>query len=74
MTPAGLYGEISDFASGDTVELKGSWAFSAIAHAGDVTTLALAKGATTHAFEFAGDYTRSDFSITPGKTTTIGFA
>jgi hypothetical protein len=34
-----------------------------------VTTLTLARGATMHAFEFAGDYTRSDFNITPGKTT-----
>ena len=31
-----------------------------------MTTLTLAKGPTTHAFEFAGDYTQSDFSITPG--------
>jgi hypothetical protein len=74
LRPARFYGEISDFAAGDTIELLGSWAFSGISQAGETTTLTLAKGSTTHAFEFAGDYTQNDFSITPGKTTTIGFA
>ncbi len=74
LKPASFYGEISDFAAGDAVKLLHSWAFSAISEAGDVTTLTFAKGSTTHAFEFAGDYTRSDFRITPGKTTIIGFA
>jgi hypothetical protein len=74
LKPASFYGEISDFGAGDRVEILGSWAFPAISHAGDVTTLTLTKGATKHAFEFAGDYTRSDFSIASGKTTTIGFA
>jgi hypothetical protein len=74
LKPAGFYGEISDFGAGDTVKLLGSWAFSAISHAGDVTTLTLAKGSTTHGFEFVGDYTRSDFNITPGTTTKIAYA
>jgi hypothetical protein len=39
-----------------------------------VTTLALAKGSTTHGFEFVGDYTQSEFTITRGKTTTITYA
>jgi hypothetical protein len=73
LKPASFYGEISDFAAGDTVELRGAWAFSRISHAGDVTMLTLAKGATTHAFEFVGDYTLSEFHITPGTTTTIKF-
>ena len=73
LKPASFYGEISDFAAGDTVELLGHGAFPG-SRPGDLTTLTLGKGATRHAFEFAGDYTRSDFSITPGPTTKIGFA
>ena len=53
---------------------RNSWRFSAIsAEIGGVTTLTLHRGSTTHDFEFVGDYTRSDFSITPGKITTIKF-
>ncbi len=74
LAPTSFYGEISDFAAGDTVELLGSWAFSGISEAAGVTTLTLASGSTTHGFEFAGDYTQSNFSITSGKTTTIGYA
>jgi hypothetical protein len=74
LAPKSFYGEISDFGTGDTVELLGSWHFSAISHSGDVTTLTLAKGSTSHAFEFAGDHTRSDFTITPGTTTKIAYA
>ncbi len=74
LKPTSFYGEISDFAAGDTVELLGSWAFSGISEAGDVTTLTLASGSTTHGFEFVGDSSQSDFSITSGKTTTIGYA
>jgi hypothetical protein len=72
---AGFYGEISDFAAGDKIELKGTWDFSAISQADGMTTLTLTRGSTTHGFEFAGDYAQSDFSITPGSpTTTIKFA
>jgi hypothetical protein len=72
---AGFYGEISDFAAGDKIELKGTWDFSAISQADGMTTLTLTRGSTTHGFEFAGDYMQSDFSITPGsRTTTIKFA
>ncbi len=74
LAPTSFYGEISDFGSGDTVELNGSWAFSAISEVSGMTTLTLARGATTHGFEFVGDYTQSDFRITPGKITTIGLA
>jgi hypothetical protein len=74
LKPASFYGKISDFRAGDTVKLLGSWAFSAISHAGNVTTLTLAKGSTTHGFEFVGDYTRSEFNITPGTTTKIAYA
>jgi hypothetical protein len=72
LKPTSFYGEISDFGAGDTVEPL--WAFSRIAHAGCVTTLTLANSSTMHAFEFVGDYSRSDFSITPGTTTKITFA
>jgi hypothetical protein len=73
LNPASFYGEISDFAAGDTVELKGAWDFSAISQAGGMTTLTLMSGSTTHGFEFVGNYAESHFSITPGTTTTIGF-
>jgi hypothetical protein len=39
-----------------------------------VTTLTLASGSTTHAFEFVGNYAQSNFSITSGTSTKIGFA
>ena len=39
-----------------------------------VTTLTLASGSTTHGFEFVGDYTQNNFTITSGTTTKIGHA
>jgi hypothetical protein len=51
-----------------------SWAFSAISHAHGVTTLTLASGSTTHAFDFVGDYTHKNFHITAGTTTFIKYA
>ena len=74
LAPTSFYGEISDFGSGDTVELMGSWAFSGISEAGGVTTLTLDSGATTHGFEFVGDYAQSNFSIVSGTTTKIRYA
>ena len=71
LAPTSFYGEISDFGSGDTVELKGSWAFSGISDVAGVTTLTLASGATTHAFDFVGNYAQGDFKITSGATSTI---
>jgi hypothetical protein len=73
LKPTGFYGEISGFAAGDMVELLGSWTFSNVSQAGGVTTLTLASGSTTHAFEFVGNYGQSNFSITSGATTTIGY-
>ena len=35
LAPASFYGEISDFGSGDTVELLGLWTFSSISQSGD---------------------------------------
>jgi hypothetical protein len=74
LAPNSFYGKISDFASGDTVELLGSWAFSGLSQAGGVTTLTLASGATTYGFEFVGAYSQSNFSIESGTTTTIKYA
>jgi hypothetical protein len=74
LEPASFYGEISNFGPGDTIKLEDSWKFSALSEVGNMTTLTLHHGSTKHAFEFVGDYTRSDFSITPGKITTIGYA
>ena len=69
--PTSFYGEVSGFATGDTIELEGSWDFSGISQAGGVTTLTLVMGSTTHAFEFVGDYAQGDFKITSGATSTI---
>ncbi len=73
LAPASFYGEISDFGSGDTVELLGSWTFSSISQSGDVTTLTLSNGSTTHDFEFVGDYAESNFTIASATTTKIGY-
>ena len=73
LAPKSFYGEISDFGTGDTVELKGSWAFSTISTVSGVTTLTLMSGSTTHGFEFVGDYTQNNFSIASGTTTKITY-
>jgi hypothetical protein len=70
---ASFYGEISNFAKGDEIELKGTWDLSGISQSDGMTTLTLMSGSTTHGFEFVGDYAHH-FSITPGSpTTTIKF-
>src|SRR5262249_44573442 len=71
LKPPSFYGEISDFATSDTVALLGSWALPSISHVGGVTTLTRSNGSTTHAFEFVGDYAQSDFKTTSGATSTI---
>ena len=73
--PKAFWGEISDFATTDAVELLGSWAFSSFSEnsGGTLATLTLASGATKHAFDFVGDYTRGDFKITSGATSTITY-
>ncbi len=73
LKPTSFYGEISNFGSGDSVDLKGSWAFSSLSETGAMTTLTLASGSTTHGFEFLGDYAQSDFSIVSGTTTKITY-
>ena len=73
--PKAFWGEISGFATNDAVELLGSWAFSSFSEnsGGTLATLTLASGATKHAFDFVGDYTRGDFKITSGATSTITY-
>jgi hypothetical protein len=71
--PTSFYGEISEFAARDMVELLGSWAFSGFSEnsGGTLATLTLVSGTTTHPFDFVGDYTQVDFKITSGATSTI---
>jgi hypothetical protein len=73
LAPTSFHGEISDFGSGDTVELKGSWAFSTISTASGVTTLTLLSDGATHGFEFVGDYKQTNFNIVSGTTTKITY-
>jgi hypothetical protein len=40
---------------------------------GTLGRLTLTSGKTTHASEFVGDYAQTDFTVTPGATTTIKF-
>jgi hypothetical protein len=72
--PTAFLGRIADFASSNTVQLAGDWAFSGFSEnvAGTLGTLTMASGASRHAFDFVGDYIASDFKITSGATTTIG--
>jgi hypothetical protein len=72
--PNAFLGRIADFASPDTVQLSGAWAFSSFSEnaAGTLGTLTLASSASQHAFNFVGDYTAGDFKIASGATTTIG--
>ena len=72
LEPSNFYGEISGFAASDAVELLGSWSFSGISQAGDVTTLARSQTWLDHArLRSPGDYARRNFSINSGTTTTI---
>jgi hypothetical protein len=73
--PKGFFGEMSNFASGDAVDLLGDWTFSGFSEnaGGTLGTLTLASGKATHAFEFVGNYTASDFHIASGATTVITY-
>jgi hypothetical protein len=72
--PTAFWGEISDFAATDTIELLGSWKFSSFSETGRaLATLTLASGATKHAFDFVGDYTPGEFKITSGATSSITY-
>ena len=73
--PKAFWGEISGFATTDTVELLGSWAFSSFTEnsGGTLATLTLASGATEHAFDFVRGYTQGDFKIVSGATSMITY-
>jgi fibronectin-binding autotransporter adhesin len=71
-----FYGEISNFSTGDTVELQNEpysngWSFKGISESDGVTTLTLhthistdgERKEITHSFEFVGDYSKSNFDI-----------
>jgi hypothetical protein len=71
--PKAFWGETSDFATTDAIDHLGSWKFSGFSEnpAGTLATLTLVSGATKHAFDFVGDYTKGDFKITSGATSII---
>lgn len=73
MDPLGYAGShIAGFAVTDTVELGGSWSFSSFSEnaGGTLGTLTLTNGTNNVAFNFAGDFTSSSFSIETGTNTT----
>jgi hypothetical protein len=70
-------GSITGFAASDTtISLFGDWAFSALTNPTSGTThLTLtSSGDKTHTFDFIGEFSKSDFAIAQGATTTIKFA
>ncbi len=75
LNPLGYAGShIGGFAATDTVNLAGDWIFHKFSEnpAATLGTLTL-QNVTSHAdlsLKFAGDYSKSDFTITPGTTTT----
>jgi hypothetical protein len=73
MSPKNFWGEISNFAAGDAIDLLGNWTLSSFSEnsGGTLGTLTLASGTTTHAFEFVGNFTQGSFHIASGATTVI---
>jgi hypothetical protein len=68
-------GNIAGFAAGDTISLAGDWAFRKLTNPTSGTThLTFTSGDKTHAFDFVGAFSQSDFAIVSGATTTITFA
>ena len=68
-------GSIAGFAAGDTISLKGNWAFGALTNPTSGTThLTLTSGVEAHTFDFIGTFSHSDFTIASGATTTIKLA
>jgi hypothetical protein len=74
--PKGFWGEMSNFAAGDAIDILGNWTLSGFSEnpGGTLATLTLDSGTTKHAIEFVGDYTASDFHIASGATTVITYA
>jgi hypothetical protein len=72
--PTGFAGRFESFASMDTVDMTGDWIFQKFTENAGATvgTLTLENVATNAdlSLKFEGDYTRRDFTITPGTTTT----
>lgn len=74
LDPTGFSGKFENFASMDTVDLAGDWIFHKFRENAGATvgTLTLESVATNTdlSLKFEGDYSRSDFTITSGATTT----
>jgi hypothetical protein len=72
--PTSFAGRFENFTSMDTVDLAGDWIFQKFKENAGATvgTLTLENVATNAdlSLKFEGDYTRRDFTITPGTTTT----
>jgi fibronectin-binding autotransporter adhesin len=73
LRPMSFYGDISDFGSGDTIKLLGSWSLSDFSESAGMTTLKLESGGSTHAFDFVGSYSEGNFAITSGTTSIIKY-
>ncbi len=74
--PGHFTGNIYAFEAGDTVALKGSWAFESLNASGGVTDVTFkASGGKDAALHFAGTYSENEFAIAAGmhNTTTIKF-
>jgi hypothetical protein len=70
--PSGFAAKISGFAAPDKVELSGDWVFSHFSETGNgnMGTLTLTSGSNQLSLNFLGDYTKNDFTIASGATTT----
>jgi hypothetical protein len=68
--PTNFWGEISNFAAGDTIDLLGKWSFLSFSEVSGVGELTLASGAAKHTFDFVG-ITQNVFNIASGSTTVI---
>ncbi len=73
-SPQTFWGEISNFASNDAIDLLGSWSYSNFAEVNGVGELTLTNGSATHRFDFIGAFTSSSFHIASGGTTVITHA
>ncbi len=72
--PTGFSGKFENFASTDTLDLAGDWNYLHFSENSGATlgTLTLENVATNTdlSLKFVGDYSASDFAITPGMTST----
>jgi hypothetical protein len=76
LDPLHQSGHITGFATGDTISMAGDWAFGSLTHPTHATTdLTLTSGSEIHSLVFKGTFSKGDFNIASGTTsTTINFA